>query len=222
MQGQGAWTVLCVGAKISATEDEVVVLKERAALFSALTPDGPRVVNGATDRIVTLCVAPGLLVRLLADGRRACGLPSFDAEPATGMDCFCWTFSLVPYLYQNQSPRTLFGCNISPQCIQWPATTVGDTYVLVHCSRPLVATETQMSFEEEGYAEPGEACVVAYCNLEHKYEDCVMVSKASAQRGLFMRTVSATAYCPQEGGHPPVGATMAPGQHPWWKGPQGK
>ncbi|KAK3258557.1 hypothetical protein CYMTET_32416 [Cymbomonas tetramitiformis] len=221
MQGRGAWTVLCAGAKISATEDEVAVLKHRAALFSALTPDGPRVVNGATGQRVTLCVAPGVLVRLLADGRRVCSLPSFDVEPAAGMDCFCWTFSLVPYLYQNQSPRTLFGCNVSPQCIQWPATVVGDTYVPAHCSKPLVTTMAQASFEEAGYVEPGEACVVAYCNLEYTYEDCIMVSRASAQRGLFMRTVSATAYCPQEGGHPSVGTTLASGQHPWWKGPRG-
>eukprot|EP00854_Cymbomonas_tetramitiformis_P022285 gene22285-26884_t len=174
MQGRGAWTVLCAGAKISATEDEVAVLKHRAALFSALTPDGPRVVNGATGQRVTLCVAPGVLVRLLADGRRVCSLPSFDVEPAAGMDCFCWTFSLVPYLYQNQSPRTLFGCNVSPQCIQWPATVVGDTYVPAHCSKPLVTTMAQASFEEAGYVEPGEACVVAYCNLEYTYEDCIM------------------------------------------------
>lgn len=176
----------------------------------------PTVTIREQDRVVCVCVAPGVLLRQSSTGMWVdsawCGDESFLQE----MKYTNSSFHLVPFMTHDRPPRSLLGCHQLTQAICHPRLEGGSIMVPATSQLPLVTTPYGRICERE-YVPPGTNCVIVYANFNETFEDAIMVSKAAADRGMMARTVITTVPIPVTDPVPGVGSRVSMSTHSWWK-----
>ena len=132
-------------------------------------------------------------------------------------------YHTVPFLLHDMPPRTLISFAHSSQAVGTPATSGNPAIVQCYASKPLVRTKLVQRIVDE-LAKPGRLATlpgfdvcVCYANMPDNYEDCFMLSKAAADRGMFMYEATSRHSLSSAEAHVAVGAELTTKTHPWWK-----
>ena len=235
------WTLFCMGkhSRIStACVDNICKFRRTLALggcaqLSVYVHDAQRliVIHVASGNLLKVCTNGYLLDN--AEAYTSCGRKWYPRAfiDTTGKDsirsCFSTFFSLAPYVSSNRAPRPLISSVQLPQaiCLPWcPGTAAVSP---VNTFTPLVTTPTYEAVTRDFNSNdaniaslmPGENVGVLFLNMEHNYEDAVMVSSRYLDLGGFS-SISICHYALQ--GHeyvPPVGSQLCGILCRWWKSP---
>lgn len=182
-------------------------------------------------KILNISLSSGVLVRVTSKGAiDTCGIERC-IETGTELpfpddmeNLFSTYFLTVPYIIHDMPPRTLLSHVHSTQAVCVPFTMTSSRVTPWHASNPLVRTSVTRDIVSEQttsvssvFSLPGEDICICYANFNYNYEDCIMINKSSADKGLFAYTaVSSHLVSPRET-IPAVGVVINTSDYRWWK-----
>lgn len=235
--GLKSWVLYCMGKMLKCTSLFLLSLRDslECAFDGSLTR--PVLMYNSETRAVLLSVTSGVLLRRDAVGACISSVspyctawpdgkytPSYpEITDSGGMEFYFSTFFLcVPYIVYDRPPRTLMA---SVQCVQAVSTPYGagtSSVAPTSICKPLVTTELAERIRTDpsaGLADhlPGQPLVVCIANLNDTYEDSIIMSDASAARGLYNYMAYSSHVIGSKETVPGVGEVVSMDKHRWWK-----
>lgn len=128
-----------------------------------------------------------------------------------------------PFLVHDEPPRPLLGTGMSVQAICMPRTELSSTVAPLQSFQPLVMTRLTKQINAELTDPrfkllniPGVPLVVVFANMQHNYEDAVIINKSVNDRALFAHRGVIYHNVPMNEAELAAGSTVGEG-HNWWR-----
>lgn len=248
----GEWIVYCMGSTFNTDLDGifliVMMLKRASMRYKSMQfevrdyshiPVPPTYMVYYKERILSISIAPGIIVRTLPDNTmvdsmmlyrqpknpiiKHASLPTHGPESIQYM--YSAWFMLAPWVEDDRPPRTLLSSVQTTQavCLPWSPATARISPL--HVSLPLISTDFVRQIERDQEDNPGamwdvmpgEDMVVCYMNHPLNYDDSMIVSSKFSDMGGFSTISVCTYRIPQDEERPEIGEQLCRKKYRWWK-----
>ncbi|KJZ68977.1 hypothetical protein HIM_11634 [Hirsutella minnesotensis 3608] len=207
-------------ASTSAVDGQTATLEVNTVMHTALLSVSSGVLL-RRDAERTVIASSAIYGSRWPDGRYIPTYPDM-ASPEGFKFYFSYYFQTIPYIAFDRPPRPLIASVQHIQAVAVPYGAGTSSVEPTHVSRPLVTTPFMESIIDSSTAGipdnmPGEDLVVCFANLNDTYEDSVVLSKASAARGLFNHMAYSANVVNSTETIPEVGQKVHIKTNRWWK-----
>lgn len=236
-RGPKEWLLYCMGKMVKCTTKFLTMLRNFLVSSSSTNIHSATLHINSDMHSAILSITGGVIVRrdvnnLIVDSTSIyCSpwpddryIPEYPDILADGGFRFYFSayFLTIPHIAWDRPPRPLIASVQHVQAVAVPYGAGTSSVAPTHISRPLVSTEfleSIISDETAGIADnmPGEDLVICFANFNNTYEDSIILSEGSANRGLFNHMAFSANVINTNETIPEVGNKAHIQTNKWWK-----